>query len=74
LPSLPGWASISLDGGQFGIYNKRAVKTAMSENQGWAATYEATSAQNFVGGMKAGYQARENQPVDEDYATEKTSV
>lgn len=74
LPSLPGWASISLDGGQFGIYNKRAVKTAMGENQGWAATYEATSAQNFVGGMKAGYQARENQPVDEDYATEKTSV
>jgi len=32
LPSLPGWASMSLDGGQFGIYNKRAVKTAMSED------------------------------------------
>jgi nicotinamide mononucleotide adenylyltransferase len=46
----------------------------LDENQGWAATYEATSAQNFVGGMKAGYQARENQPVSEDYATEKTSV
>jgi len=46
----------------------------LDENQGWAATYEATSAQNFVGGMKASYQARENQPVDEDYATEKTSV
>lgn len=61
-------------GGQFGIYNKRAVKTAMGENQGWAATYEATSAQNFVGGMKAGYQARENQPVNEDYVLEKTSV
>jgi hypothetical protein len=74
LPSLPGWASISLDGGQFGIYNKRAVKTAMGENQGWAATYEATSAQNFVGGMKAGYQARENQPVSEDYVLEKTSI
>jgi len=29
LPSLPGWASMSLAGGQFGIYNKRAVKTAM---------------------------------------------
>jgi hypothetical protein len=74
LPSLPGWASISLDGGQFGIYNKRAVKSAMGENQGWTATYEATSAQNFVGGMKAGYQARENQPVSEDYVLEKTSI
>ena len=61
-------------GGQFGIYNKRAVKTAMGENQGWAATYEATSAQNFVGGMTASYQARENQPVSEDYVLEKTSV
>ena len=49
-------------------------KTAMGENQGWAATYEATSAQNFVGGMTASYQARENQPVDEDYVQEKTSV
>ena len=74
LPSLPGWASMSLDNGEFGIYNKRAVKSAMGENQGWAATYEATSAQNFVGGMKAGYQARENQPVSEDYVQEKTSV
>lgn len=74
LPSLPGWASMSIGNGQFGIYNKRAVKTAMGENQGWAATYEATSAQNFVGGMKAGYQARENQPVSEDYVLEKTSV
>ena len=37
----------------------------VDENQGWAATYE-TSAQNFVGGMKAGYQARENQPVGEE--------
>ena len=46
----------------------------LDENQGWAATYEATSAQNFVGGMTAGYQARENQPVDEDYVQEKTSV
>lgn len=46
----------------------------LDENQGWAATYEATSAQNFVGGMKAGYQARENQPVSEDYVLEKTSV
>jgi nicotinamide mononucleotide adenylyltransferase len=74
LPALPGWASMSLAGGQFGIYNKRAVKTAMGENQGWAAAYEAISAQNFVGGMKAGYQARENQPVSEDYVQENTSI
>jgi nicotinamide mononucleotide adenylyltransferase len=46
----------------------------LDENQGWAATYEATSAQNFVGGMKAGYQRRENQPVSEDYILEKTSI
>ena len=46
----------------------------LDENQGWAATYEATSAQNFVGGMKAGYQARENQPVSEDYVLEKTTA
>jgi len=74
LPSLPGWASMTVGNGEFGIYNKRAVKSAMRENQGWAATYEATSAQNFVGGMKAGYQRRENQPVSEDYVLEKTSV
>ena len=29
--------------------------------------------QNFVGGMTAGYQQRENQPVDEDYVEEKWS-
>jgi len=74
LPSLPGWASMTVGNGEFGIYNKRAVKSAVGENQGWAATYEATSAQNFVGGMKAGYQRRENQPVSEDYVLEKTSV
>jgi GNAT superfamily N-acetyltransferase len=47
----------------------------VDENQGWAATYE-TNAQNFVGGMKASYQARENQPVAEqdlDYIEEKWS-
>jgi hypothetical protein len=31
------------------------------------------TAQNFVGGMTASYQARENQPVDEDYIEEKWS-
>lgn len=48
----------------------------VGENQGWAATYE-TYAQNFVGGMTAGYQRRENQPVAEqdlDYIEEKWSA
>jgi hypothetical protein len=31
------------------------------------------SAQNFMGGMTASYQARDNQPVAEDYAEEKRS-
>jgi hypothetical protein len=30
-------------------------------------------AQNFVGGMTASYQARDNQPVAEDYVPEKRS-
>jgi hypothetical protein len=30
-------------------------------------------AQNFVGGMTASYQQRENQPIDEDYIDEKWS-
>jgi hypothetical protein len=50
----------------------KRLSQGMEENQGWAATYE-TNTQNFVGGMKAGYQARENQPVDEDYIEEKWS-
>jgi len=37
-------------------------------------TIAETAAQNFVGGMTASYQARENQPVNEDYVLEKTSV
>jgi hypothetical protein len=62
-----------------GVYNRKTgfptvyePKQGVDENQGWAATYE-TNTQNFVGGMKAGYQARENQPVDEDYIEEKWS-
>ena len=47
----------------------------VDENQGWAATFtNETNAQNFVGGMTASYQARENQPVDEDYIEEKRSA
>ena len=42
------------------------------ENQGWAATFtNEVDAQQFVGGLRAGYQRRENQPVDEDYLDEK---
>ena len=37
----------------------------MSENQGWAATYETT------GGMHATYQDRYNQPTTEDYVEER---
>jgi hypothetical protein len=44
----------------------------LSENQGWAATFtNEVVAQQFVGGMQANYQRRENQPVDEDYLEEK---
>ena len=50
------------------------VEQGVAENQGWAATFtNETNAQNFVGGMTAGYQQRENQPVDEDYIDEKWS-
>jgi hypothetical protein len=44
----------------------------MSENQGWAATFTSEN-QISVGGMKAGYQARENQPV-QDYLEERHGV
>jgi len=47
-----------------------------NENQGWAATYNEQS-RSYDGqqgaGMWAGYQQRENQPVDEDYVEEKWS-
>ena len=44
----------------------------LPENQGWAATFtNEVVAQQFVGGMQANYQRRENQPVDEDYLEEK---
>ena len=47
----------------------------IDENQGWAATYEETRAVSGQqgAGMWAGYQKRENQPVDEDYIDEKWS-
>jgi hypothetical protein len=45
---------------------------AVDENQGWAASF-TNETQLAVGGMKAGYQARENQPV-QDYLDERGGV
>lgn len=56
------------------LWGKMQQRYTTKENQGWAATFtNETDAQNFVGGMTAGYQDRENQPVDEDYIEEKWS-
>jgi hypothetical protein len=46
----------------------------VEENQGWAASFTNENlGQMMVGGMKAGYQARENQPV-QDYLEERGGV
>lgn len=50
----------------------------LDENQGWAATFTNEETGQMAGtpastGMWAGYQQRENQPVDEDYIEEKWS-
>ena len=50
----------------------------VAENQGWAATFTNEETGQMAGtpastGMWAGYQQRENQPVDEDYLEEKWS-
>ena len=53
-----------------------AIGSELEENQGWAATLESecqTAGTPAVGGMWAGYQQRENQPVAEDYVEEKWS-
>ena len=42
LPGLPGWASTADDAGQFAIYNKRAIKSAMG-----AEVAEATGDERF---------------------------
>jgi len=42
LPSLPGWASMTVGNGEFGIYNKRAVKSAVG-----AEVAEATGDERF---------------------------
>jgi len=51
-----------------------AARPQVDENQGWAATLESdlqTAGTPASGGMWAGYQQRENQPVAEDYVDEK---
>ena len=53
-----------------------AIGTAVAENQGWAATYEAdglTAGTGVTGGMHASYQTRYNQPTMEDYVEERRS-
>ncbi len=50
----------------------------VEENQGWAATFTSEETGQMagtpaIGGMWAGYQDRENQPIDEDYIDEKWS-
>jgi hypothetical protein len=50
----------------------------VEENQGWAATFTNEETGQMagtpaIGGMWAGYQDRENQPIDEDYIEEKWS-
>ena len=47
----------------------KMLDTAMGGEQSVAEM----TAQNFVGGMTASYQQRENQPIDEDYIDEKWS-
>jgi hypothetical protein len=42
LPSLPGWSSMSVGNGEFGIYNRRAIKSAMG-----AEVKEATGDKRF---------------------------
>jgi hypothetical protein len=56
----------------------RIAGKAVDENQGWAATFTSEETGQMagtpaIGGMWAGYQARENQPIDEDYIDEKWS-
>ena len=54
----------------------RGREIDMGENQGWAATYTEETGQMAgtpASALKASYQDRENQPVDEDYIDEKWS-
>lgn len=52
---------------------------SVAENQGWAATFTSEQTGQMagspaVGGMRATYQQRENQPVAEDYLEERRST
>jgi hypothetical protein len=68
LPSLPGWASMSVGNGEFGIYNKRAIKSAMGSE-----VAEEVTRQMSQGGLRASYQDKYNQPMFEDYLDESRS-
>ena len=68
LPALPGWASTADDAGQFAIYNKRAIKSAMGTE-----VAEEVTRQMSQGGLRASYQAKYNQPMMEDYLDEARS-
>jgi hypothetical protein len=53
-------------------------QSGMAENQGWAATLETVSANGTTAntsgagaGMTASYQRRDNQPISEDYLSER---
>ena len=69
LPGLPGWDSTADAAGQFAIYNRRAIKSAMNE-QGMA---EQVTRQMSQGGLRASYQNKYNQPMMEDYLDEARS-
>ena len=68
LPGLPGWDSTADAAGQFAIYNKRAIKSAMG-----AEVAEEVTRQMSQGGLRASYQAKYNQPMFEDYLDEARS-
>jgi len=54
----------------------RGREIDMGENQGWAATYNEEMGQMAgtpASALRASYQDRENQPMDEDYLDEKWS-
>jgi hypothetical protein len=53
------------------LFNRAQKKKELARLAG--KDLEEMTAQNFVGGMTASYQERENQPVDEDYIDEKWS-
>jgi len=69
LPGLPGWDSTADAAGQFAIYNRRAIKSAMNEQ----GVDEEVTRQMSQGGLRASYQNKYNQPMMEDYLDEARS-